>query len=61
MNIEEIRKGAPKTATHYTIEDGEVVYYAKDYIGRWCWAEDEGGWPVHSEHYERLNRDIKPF
>ena len=50
LPIEEIRYRAPKYATHYEIQGNEVVYYAKDQIGRWCYVDDDsgGGWPTLS-------------
>lgn len=63
LTIEEIRSRAPKYATHYEIQGNEVVYYAKDLIGRWCYVEDEsgGGWPTHSDEWDRLDNALKPL
>lgn len=41
LTIEEIRSRAPKYATHYEFQDNEIVYYAKDTIGRWCYVDDD--------------------
>lgn len=53
----------PKYATHYEFQGNEVVYYAKDYIGRWCYVDDEsgGGWPTHSCEWDRLDHELKPL
>lgn len=63
LPIEEIRYRAPKYATHYEIQGNEVVYYAKDQIGRWCYVDDEsgGGWPTHSDEWDRLDNELKPL
>lgn len=61
LTIEEIRSRAPKYATHYEIQGNEVVYYAKDRIGRWCYVDDSGGWPTHSDEWERLDNELKPL
>lgn len=35
MNIEEIRKNAPKGATHYNDTDDIAVVYFRQHQGRW--------------------------
>lgn len=55
MNIEEIRKGAPKGATHYS-DDFEVVYL-RMYKGVWnCWVFD--GWFLYQNEDDE---EIKPL
>lgn len=63
LTIEEIRSSAPKYATHYEFQGNEVIYYAKDHIGRWCYVDDEsgGGWPTHSCEWDRLDNELKPL
>ena len=63
LTIEEIRARAPKYATHYEFQGNEVVYYAKDQIGRWCYVDDDsgGGWPTHSDEWDRLDNELKPL
>ncbi|QVG64377.1 hypothetical protein Bestia_00144 [Acinetobacter phage Bestia] len=63
LQIEELHSHAPKYATHYEIQGNEVVYYAKDQIGRWCYVDDDsgGGWPTHSDEWDRLDNELKPL
>lgn len=63
MNIDQIKDQAPGGATHYEMQDdGEVCYFTKDYIGRWC-SDDGCGcwWPLHSDKYEELDKNLKPL
>lgn len=62
MTIEEIRKGAPEGATHYEIVEGETFYYARDYMGRWCYVEENGDlWPTSCAEMERLDKEAQPL
>lgn len=60
MNIEYIKENAPIDATHYEIDGDDVLYYAKDYIERWCYVEDNGDlWPTRQSEYDRLDKELK--
>lgn len=62
MNIEEIRANAPSYATHYEIQDGSVIYYAQDTIGRWCYVgDDNNGWPARVADMDRIGEEAKPL
>lgn len=63
MNIEEIRKNAPECSTHYEPYGDDVIYYARDTIGRWCYVEDSSGsgYPVSCSEMERLDIEAKPL
>lgn len=62
MTIEEIRKNKPDGATHYGVQEDEVYYYAKDYIGRWCCIDDNGdAWPCSSGDHEYYDLNLKPL
>lgn len=63
LSLESIKRVAPKNATHYEIENGEPVFYAQDFIGRWCYVEDDsgGGWPCSSSDSDRLDCELIPL
>ena len=61
--MQDIKQNAPKYATHYEDDGDEVMYYAKDTMGRWCYIEDDSGcgWPTHSNDFDRLDIEAKPL
>lgn len=63
LSIESIKRVAPKNATHYEIENGEPVFYAQDFIGRWCYIEDDSdcGWPCPLSDSDRLDCELIPL
>ncbi|UQS93310.1 hypothetical protein [Acinetobacter phage vB_AbaM_fThrA] len=59
MTIEEIKSKLIKGATHYEIDGNEVISYAKDLMGRWCYVESEwGGYPVPLSEHDRLEKEL---
>lgn len=45
-------------ATHYLNDE----YYAKDYIGRWCYVDENGDlWPCPNADHEYNDLNLKPL
>lgn len=62
MTIEEIRKNAPKEATHYDINlDGSIIYYLND-DGHWLGFDEEGfAWNLFSGDFKWYEENTKPL
>ena len=55
MTLEEIRKNAPKGATHYKIDSGYTLYYKDDIYALWLWIK-KGEWVITRYRLNDINQ-----